>query len=141
MADGTQKKREAFNRAFAGFEADSAAAFGAADRARLLADAGIIRNRLKVDAVIANARTVQAMRDSHGSFKAWLDAHHPLPKAESAKLFKSTFRFTGREATGEFLMSTGYLPGTHRPDCPVFAEIAALEPPWTQAPEGIWEPS
>ena len=48
------------------------------------------------------------------------------------KLFKKTFRFTGGEITGEFLMSTGYLPGTHREDCPVFAEISALKPPWQQ---------
>ena len=126
------KKRQAFNRAFAGFEVDRVAEFGDTDRARLLADAGIIRNRLKVDAVIANAAVVRAMRDSHGGFGVWLDAHHPLRKAEWVKLFKKTFRFTGGEITGEFLMSTGYLPGAHHPACPVFAEIAALQPRWMQ---------
>ena len=49
------------------------------------------------------------------------------------KLFKSTFRFTGGEITGEFLMSIGYLPGAHHENCPIFAQIAALEPPWMQA--------
>ncbi len=133
------KKREAFSRAFAGFTVDRVAEFGEADRARLLADAGIIRNRLKVDAVIANAGVIRAMRDSHGGFGAWLDAHHPLRKAEWVKLFKRTFRFTGGEITGEFLMSAGYLPGTHSPDCPVYGVIAARNPPWMQAQEGFWD--
>ena len=132
------KKREAFNRAFAGFEFDRVAEFGEPDRARLLADAVIIRNRLKVDAVIANTRVVRAMRDSQGGFGAWLDAHHPMRKAEWVKLFRKTFRFTGGEITGEFLMSTGYLPGTHRPDCPVYMTIAARNPPWMQVPDGFW---
>ncbi|MBE9553979.1 MAG: DNA-3-methyladenine glycosylase I [Proteobacteria bacterium] len=133
------KKREAFFAAFAGFDVDRVAAFGAADRARLLADAGIIRNRLKVDAVIHNAGRIREMRDSHGGFNAWLQAHHPLRKEDWVKLFKKTFRFTGGEITGEFLMSTGYLPGTHSPDCPIYREIAALKPPWMQVSAGFWE--
>ncbi len=123
------KKRAAFSAAFVGFDVDRVAEFGELDRARLLNDAGIIRNRLKVDAVIANARTVQALRDSHGGFADWLDAHHPRSKDEWVKLFKQTFRFTGGEITGEFLMSTGYLAGTHREDCPVYERIAELQPP------------
>ena len=133
------KKRAAFNAAFAGFAVDRVAAFGETDRARLLADAAIIRNRLKVDAVIHNARIIRDMRDSHGGFKAWLDAHHPMRKDDWVKLFKKTFRFTGGEITGEFLMSTGYLPGTHRPDCPAYAAAAAQNPPWMTAPAGFWE--
>jgi DNA-3-methyladenine glycosylase I len=46
------------------------------------------------------------------------------------KLFRSTFRFTGGEIVGEFLMSTGYLPGAHEQDCPVYERIAGLRPPW-----------
>jgi len=133
------KKRTAFHAAFLGFEVDRVAEFGAADRARLLADAGIIRNRLKVDAVIHNAGRIRDMRDSHGGFKAWLDAHHPLRKDAWVKLFKKTFRFTGGEITGEFLMSLGYLPGTHRPDCPAYVEIAARNPPWMEVQDGFWE--
>ena len=112
---------------------DVVAAYGDADRERLLADAGIIRNRLKVDAVIENARRIQQLRESHGSFAGWLDAHHPLSKDEWVKLFKRTFRFTGGEIVGEFLMSTGYLPGAHRPDCPVQARILAAGPAWARA--------
>jgi DNA-3-methyladenine glycosylase I len=124
------KKREAFNRAFDNFEVDRVARYGERQRARLLADEGIIRNRLKVDAVIENARRIQALRKSHGSFAAWLDAHHPLSKVGWVKLFKKTFAFTGGEITGEFLMSTGYLPGAHAETCPVHAEIVRLSPPW-----------
>lgn len=126
------KKRGGFQAAYDGFDVDTVADYGEKDRARLLADAAIIRNRLKVDAAIHNAGAIRAMRDSHGGFAAWLDAHHPLAKDEWVKLFKKTFRFTGGEITGEFLMSTGYLPGAHREDCPVFGEIAKAGPPWMQ---------
>jgi DNA-3-methyladenine glycosylase I len=114
------KKREGFRVAFDHFDVDRVAAYGDAERARLLADAGIIRNRLKVDAVIENARRIQQLRASHGSFAGWLDAHHPRSKEAWVKLFKRTFRFTGGEIVGEFLMSTGYLGGAHAADCPVY---------------------
>ncbi len=126
------KKRETMRAAYAGFAVDRVAAFGEADVACLLADPGIIRNRLKVAAAIDNARTIQGLRDSHGGFAAWLAAHHPRDKADWVKLFRKTFRFTGGEIVGEFLMSLGYLPGAHRADCPVHARILALRPPWAR---------
>jgi DNA-3-methyladenine glycosylase I len=126
------QKRPAFRAAFAGFEVDRVAAFGPKDVERLLADAGIVRNRLKVAAVIDNARKVQELRASHGSFHAWIAAHHPRPKDEWVKLFKKTFRFTGGEIVGEFLMSLGYLPGAHVPECPVYNRILALGPAWAR---------
>ena len=124
------KKRDGFRRAYDGFALEKVAAYGDEDRARLLADAGIIRNRLKVDAAIENARRILAIRDQAGSFAGWLDAHHPCTKADWVKLFKKAFRFTGGEITGEFLLSTGYLEGAHHPDCPVHAQVLALGPPW-----------
>ena len=117
------KRRDGMRAAFAGFAVDRVAEFGPADEARLLADARIIRNRLKIRAIVANARRVQALRASHGGFSAWLEAHHPRPRAEWAKLFKTTFLFTGGEIVGEFLLSLGYLPGAHAPDCPVAALV------------------
>lgn len=126
------KKAEAFHQAFDGFDIDRVAAYGAKDEARLLADAGIIRNRLKVAAAIENAKRIKALQKSHGSFAAWLDAQHPLPKADWVTLFKKTFKFTGGEITGEFLMSAGYLPGAHHEGCPIYAKIAKLNPPWMQ---------
>ena len=80
--------------------------------------------------MIENARRIQALRQSHGSFAAWLSAHHPLAKDDWVKLFRKTFKFMGGEIVGEFLMSIGYLPGAHRDDCPVFRRIAARRPPW-----------
>jgi DNA-3-methyladenine glycosylase I len=124
------KKRVNFHAAYEGYDLDRVAAYGERERARLLADAGIIRNRLKVGAVIENARRVRALRDSHGGFAAWIEVQHPLPKDDWVRLFKKTFKFTGGEITGEFLMSIGYLPGAHRPGCPVGARIAALGPAW-----------
>lgn len=121
------KKREAFRKAYYDFDIDRV---GRMKPDRLLRDAGIIRNRLKIDAAIENARRVIALRTSHGSFAAWLDAHHPLTAPEWVKLFKRTFVFTGGEITGSFLLSTGYLPGAHDETCPVIAEIAKLGPAW-----------
>lgn len=132
------KKREGFRRAYDGFDVDRVAAYGERDRARLLADPGIVRNRLKVNAAIENARTIQALRASHGDFAGWLRAQHPLRKPEWVKLFRRTFRFTGGEITGEFLMSIGYLPSPHRVDCPVYAVIARMQPPWLQVPSSFW---
>ncbi|HWA14932.1 MAG TPA: DNA-3-methyladenine glycosylase I, partial [Gemmatimonadales bacterium] len=125
------KKREAFRRAYSGFDPVKVAKYGKKDVRRLLNDAGIIRNRLKIEAAIANAKTVLALRKSHGSFDAWLAAHHPLTKAEWVKLFKQTFRFTGGEIVGEFLMSIGYLPGAHVESCPVFARVMRRKPMWS----------
>ena len=124
------KKREAFKKAYSGFDVETVSRYGARETRRLLADAGIIRNRLKVEAAIHNARQVLALRTSHGGFAAWLDAHHPRPKAEWVTLFKQTFRFTGGEIVSEFLLSTGYLPGAHDPGCPVYKRILTLNPPW-----------
>lgn len=124
------KKRDNFRVAFDEFDLDRVAAYRSRDRSRLLRDAGIIRNRLKVNAAIENARRLVAIRESHGSFAKWLDAHHPLSKAEWVKLFKKTFLFTGGEITGEFLLSTGYLEGAHVPACPVYKRVARLKPPW-----------
>jgi len=123
-------KQESFRRAYAGFSIRKVAGFDDADRARLLSDAGIIRNRLKVDAAVHNARQLLALQREFGSFREWLDRHHPRSLEEWVRLFKKTFRFTGGEITKEFLMSTGYLPGAHVEGCPVFSTVAAENPPW-----------
>jgi DNA-3-methyladenine glycosylase I len=123
-------KRVGFRAAYAGFEVDRVADFGPDDITRLLADPNIIRNRLKIDAATENARRIQALRQSHGSFANWLDAHHPQPSAAWTQLFRRTFRFTGGQIVAEFLMSVGYLPGAHEPDCPVYARVLELGPPW-----------
>ena len=130
------KKRAAFRAAFADFAVDRVAGFGAAKIERLMADPGIVRNRLKIEAVIANARRVQDLRGSHGSFHGWLEAHHPKTLDEWTRLFRQNFRFTGGLIVGEFLMSLGYLPGAHEADCPVYPRVLALAPPWSRSGRG-----
>lgn len=124
------KKREGFRRAYDGFDLEKVAAYGEPEIERLLGDAGIIRNRLKVNAAIANARTINLLVEDHGSFAKWLDSHHPLSREEWTKLFKKTFKFTGGEIVNEFLMSLGYLPGSHDDDCPVMDRLRAAGSPF-----------
>ena len=78
------KKREDFRRAYHGFAIERVARYGARDRARLLADASIIRNRLKVDAAIDNARRLIKIRESHGSFDTYRRDALGLDDAETA---------------------------------------------------------
>lgn len=124
------KKRPAFSEAYSGFNIALVAAYDEMDRKRLLSDAGIIRNRLKVNAAIENARRLLRLREEFGSFSGWLNHHHPLSREEWVVLFKKTFLFTGGEIVNEFLMSSGYLPGAHNPSCPIYEKIIACNPPW-----------
>ena len=103
------RKRENFRAAFAGFDASAVAAFGAQDVARLMADAGIVRNRAKINAVIANARAVLDLPDGLTSLVwkyaeqdgpaprtlAEVPSQTPASKALSAELRRHGFRFTG----------------------------------------------
>jgi DNA-3-methyladenine glycosylase I len=130
------RKRAAFRRAYDGFDVDAVAAYGEPERERLLNDAGVVRNRLKVNAAIENARRVVRLRREAGSFAAWLDRHHPRTREEWVRLFKETFLFTGGEIVNEFLMSTGYLPGAHERDCPVYERVLASGPPWLVSERG-----
>ena len=129
--DTILKKQENFRRAYDNFDIATIAAYNEQDRSRLLGDAGIIRNKLKVNAAIHNANQIIALQESHGSFSNWLDSHHPLSKDEWVKLFKKTFKFTGGEITNEFLMSSGYLRGAHIDSCPVNKRILKLRPKWS----------
>lgn len=117
------KKEQNFRAAYDHFEIKRVAAYIEQDRERLLNDAGIIRNRLKINAAIENAKTILQIQEQFGSFLNWLDRQHPKPLEEWVKLFKKTFKFTGGEIVNEFLMSTGYLPGAHDADCPVYHQI------------------
>lgn len=124
------KKADHFREAYHGFDLKRVASYTEDDRARLLADAGIIRNHLKVNAAIVNAQRILELKKEHGSFKGWLDAHHPRAKEDWVKLFKKSFVFTGGEIVNEFLISTGYLPGAHDEDCPIYPKVKLQNPPW-----------
>jgi len=124
------KKADNFHKAYDDFKIEKIARYSEKDRARLLEDAGIIRNRLKVNAAIVNAQTILELRKEYGSFKGWLDANHPLTKDDWSKIFKKTFVFTGSEIVNEFLISTGYLPGAHQKNCSIYQKVAAQKPAW-----------
>jgi DNA-3-methyladenine glycosylase I len=124
------KKEAAFREAYDHFDIATVAAYGDKERERLLSNAGIIRNKLKVNAAIENAREILDLQKEWGSFKNWLDQQHPLSKEEWVKLFKQHFRFVGGEIVNEFLMSTGYLKGAHTEDCPVHQELIKKKPQW-----------
>ena len=124
------KKADNFRNAYHRFDIDQVAKYGEKDVARLLADTGIIRNRLKINAAIVNAQRIRELRKNYGSFKGWLDANRGLSKEEWIKLFKKTFVFTGGEIVNEFLVSTGYLAGAHDETCPVYKKVASLRPAW-----------
>ena len=126
------KKQETFRKAYHNFNIKKVAAYNSKDVDRLLNDSGIIRNRLKVHAAIENAKTILALQKEFGSFKNWLDQHHPKTKEEWTKLFKNTFRFTGGEIVNEFLLSTGYLPGAHEESCKVYKKVLKAKPLWNK---------
>ena len=122
------KKEQTFRNAYDNFSIEKIAAYTENDRERLLADPGIIRNKLKVNAAIENAKTILGIQAEFGSFEKWLEHNHPKTKEEWVKLFKKTFKFTGGEIVGEFLMSIGFLPGAHAEGCPVYEQVKLQHP-------------
>jgi DNA-3-methyladenine glycosylase I len=126
------KKETSFRKAYSNFNIKKISAYIEKDRKRLLADAGIIRNKLKINAAIENAKTILTLQKEFGSFEKWLEYHHPKTKEEWVKLFKKTFRFTGGEIVNEFLMSIGYLWGAHSENCSVYEEVLKQRPMWAK---------
>ncbi len=127
------KKEKTFRKAYDNFSIKKVAAYKDADISRLLTDAGIIRNRLKINAAIENAKTILQIRKEYGSFEKWLESNHPKPKEEWVKLFKKTFKFTGGEIVNEFLLSIGYLKGAHSQNCKIYKDILNSKPMWLRA--------
>lgn len=131
----TMLRKEAnFRKAYSNFDIAKVAKYGERDRKRLLADAGIVRNALKVNAAIENAKKLLEIQKEHGSFAKWLATEHATPKTREqwTKLFKKTFRFTGGEIVWSFLLSIGYAPGAHDEDCPIYERSLKAKPAWNQ---------
>lgn len=124
------KKQDNFRVAFNNFEIEKIARYDIKKKESLLQDAGIIRNRLKIEAVIYNANRVLELQKEFGSFKKWLDLNTGKDLKEWTTLFKKNFKFTGGLIVEEFLMSTGYLKGAHDEDCEIYKELIKLEPKW-----------
>lgn len=117
------KKEHNFRNAYHNFDIKKISQYNQKDFDRLMNDAGIIRNKLKINAAIENAKRITHIQKEFGSFKKWLDLHHPKTKDEWVKIFKKNFKFTGGEIVNEFLMSIGYLDGAHESNCPVYIKI------------------
>jgi DNA-3-methyladenine glycosylase I len=126
------KKQDSFRKAYSNFNVKKVAAYKQKDVERLLNDAGIIRNRLKVNAAIENAKAILVIQKQTGSFKNWLAQQHPKTKEEWVKLFKHTFKFTGGEIVNEFLVSTGYLHSAHHSGCAVYKKVLQTKPLWAK---------
>ena len=124
------KKEASFRKAYDNFNIEKVANYSEEDRERLLNDAGIIRNKLKVNAAIENAKSIIELQKEFGSFEKWLVHHHPKSKDEWVKIFKKTFKFTGGEIVNEFLMSIGYLNGAHSENCKILEKIISQNPMW-----------
>jgi DNA-3-methyladenine glycosylase I len=124
------KKESGFRIAYDNFNIRKIAHYTQTDRERLLNDTGIIRNKLKVNAAIENAKTILQLQVEFGSFEKWLEHYHPKTKEEWVKIFKKTFKFTGSEIVNEFLMSIGYLRGAHSENCNAYSEILKTNPMW-----------
>lgn len=130
------RKREAFRTAFRGFDPRIVAAFGEDDRARLMTDAGIVRNRAKIDATIGNAAAVLDLERAFGSFAAYLGGFttNPPPRLAAGSTFADVpsrsaasdalsedlkrrgFRFVGSTIVYAFMESVG-LVDDHLPGC------------------------
>jgi DNA-3-methyladenine glycosylase I len=123
------KKQNNFRNAFDNYSVEKVANYGEKEFLRLMNDQGIIRNKLKINAAIENAKIIQKISKESGSFRKWLDIQSEKATSleEWTKMFKKTFKFTGGEIVNEFLMSTGYLPGAHSPECPVYKRIKLLK--------------
>jgi DNA-3-methyladenine glycosylase I len=140
------RKRERYREAFAGFDPRRVARFGDDDVARLLADAGIIRNRLKIASAIRNARAFLAVQDEHSSFDSWVwsfvggtplvnrrrrpsdvPATSPESDALSRELLRRGFKFVGSTICYAFLQATG-LVNDHLVDCPRWGQLGGDRP-------------
>jgi len=135
------RKREGYRRAFAGFDPEAVARFGAADVERLLGDVGIVRNRLKIESAVANAHATLAVQAERGSLAAYLwDVVGGEPKvnrwtslgeipseteesrALSRDLKRRGFRFVGPTVCYAFMQATG-LVNDHVVACYRYAEL------------------
>lgn len=116
-------KEKGLRKAYHNFSIKKVAGYKEKDGIRLLNDASIIRNTLKVRATIHNAQAIVEIQKDYGSFRTWLDVHAKEMKNEKdawLKLFKKHFTFVGKEIIGEFLMSVNQIPGAHDKNCPAY---------------------
>lgn len=123
-------KQQNFKEAFDNFDFRRIAKYDSAKKEELLQNKGIIRNRLKIEAVIYNAKIFEEIIENHGNFVNWLDFCGTNDLEQWVKIFKKNFKFVGKEIVNEFLMSIGYLPGAHLDTCPIYKNVINNNPVW-----------
>lgn len=116
-------KKENFKKAYSNFNIHKIASYSSFEIDQLLSNKGIVRNKLKVKAVVFNAQKVIEIQNEFGSFYKWLKSNKNNDLTDWIILFKETFKFTGGEITKEFLMSTGLVAGAHIKSCPIYSLI------------------
>lgn len=114
------KKQEFFFEAFDEYDFYKIAKYDNLKIEALLENKGIIRNKLKVNAVIHNANKMIEIVEQNGSFLIWLKNKGEISLEEWVKVFKKNFKFVGKEIVNEFLMSINILPGAHDKDCEMY---------------------
>src|SRR5690554_4103852 len=124
------KKEENFKKAFDNFSIQKVANYNKDKVEELMSNAGIIRNKRKIEAVIYNANQIIEIQRKYGSFSLWLDQFIGYSLSEWTKLFKKNFKFTGEKIVEEFLMSTSYLKGAHNENCQIYDKIKNKKPKW-----------
>ena len=128
--DTVLKKEEGIKHAYKDYSFFKIAEFNNTDIQRILKDNEVIRMKRKIEAIIYNAKKIVSITEKHNSFKSFLDMHHPLTLNGWLSVFKSEFKFVGKEICKEFLMSTGYLKGAHEKSCPIYKKVIRENPMW-----------
>ena len=120
------KKQDNFRNAYSNFDIKKIAKYNNVDVERLLNDSGIIRNKLKITAVIFNAKSILSIKIKFKSFRFWLESNRGKNLDQWVDLFKKKFKFTGFEITREFLISTAFMEGAHSKECLIFNKIKKI---------------
>jgi DNA-3-methyladenine glycosylase I len=128
--DTILKKEDNFRTAYSNFDIKKIARYSDKDIDRLLNDAGIIRNRLKIHAAIFNAKRILEIQKEYGSFFLWIKKQEAADIKEWVKLFKKEFKFVGGEIVNEFLMSIGRIEGAHATECYRYKKYVTERKKW-----------
>ncbi len=128
--DTILKKEEGFRKAYSDFNIAEIAQYNEDKVNELMLDSSIIRNKLKIQSVIHNARRVCQFQEDYGGFSLWIESFGKQSTENWVKIFRKEFKFVGKEIVVEFLMSAGFLKGAHIESCPVFEKILEKKPNW-----------
>jgi len=128
--DTILKKEENFRKAYSNFDIKTIANYQEKDFERLMSDAGIIRNRLKINAAVYNANQILKIQQEYGSFFEWIKIQNAAEIQDWVKIFKKQFKFVGGEIVNEFLMTIGRIGHSHSEDCERYSLYMLSKAKW-----------